>query len=106
MTRLDDWRNLPDYRLDPPEPPEYPPCPCCGANDYEDMFFDIDGEWCGCDYCMSKESADDYWSMHYDEEETNRKAAMEDYLYDLMRDEQLERQYDAITHNSGTDSAV
>ena len=106
MTRLDDWRNLPDYRLDPPEPPEYPACKCCGSTEYDQIYFDIDGEWAGCDACMSHEDADDYWGAHYEEEEINRKAAMEDYLYDLMRDEQLERQYDAITHNAGTDSAV
>lgn len=74
--------------LDPPEPEEYPPCPSYGSTDYEEVF--ISDKWIGCSCCMYHEDAEEYWQMRWEEEEINRKANLEDMLYDLRREEQLE----------------
>lgn len=46
--------------LDAPEIPRYKPCPGCGENYYEVVFFDADGRWIGCDCCVSTKNAWDY----------------------------------------------
>ena len=40
-----------DYRLEPPDPPKYQPCPICGSDTYS-MIYSGDYGVCGCDECI------------------------------------------------------
>lgn len=65
-----------EYWLDPPEPPEYPPCPCCGSDSYESLIVG-DEEIVGCSDCLMVKDAGDYWAEKAEE----AKEAYEDMLY-------------------------
>ena len=53
-----------DYMLDPPEPKQLPVCPVCGE-ECETVYTDINAEICGCDNCITKYEAWEY----YDDED-------------------------------------
>ena len=47
-----------EYWLDPPEY-NYPTCPVCKGEATE-FYFDVNGDICGCDGCISCRSAAEY----------------------------------------------
>ena len=47
-----------EYWLDPPEHSN-PVCPIC-KSEAEEFFFDVNGEICGCDDCITSRSAAEY----------------------------------------------
>ena len=67
--------KIPYFRsyYEPPDPPVYPRCPKCGADDYSLVYIGEDG-WCGCDNCIISRSADDYWEeqLEIGQEENER----------------------------------
>lgn len=50
---------VPDYKLDPPSPIEYPECPLCGSSMYDYIVVDIWGNVCGCSECTKQITADE-----------------------------------------------
>lgn len=52
--------TIPDYRLDPPSPPRYLPCPFCGTELYDYIVEDICGDVVGCSECIRQLSAEEY----------------------------------------------
>jgi len=73
-----------DYNLDPPEPIEFPECPVCSSTYYQELFFDMDGNLCGCSDCMSKYDAAEYWADQWERE----KERHEEIAFDAWREEQ------------------
>lgn len=75
--------KIPYFRsyYEPPDPPVYPRCPKCGADDYSTVYIGEDG-WCGCDVCISVKDANDYW----DEQDDIAKEAQADAMYEEYKD--------------------
>ena len=76
--------------FDPQEPPEYPACPICGETQYDILFFNSEDEIVGCSSCVYTKDADEYW----EEQDEIAKDAYEDMLFEQMRDQQYEEQYE------------
>lgn len=58
--------TVPDYRLDPPTPVDYPDCPLCGTSLYDYLVVDICGDVVGCSECTKHITADEF--LERDEE--------------------------------------
>lgn len=41
---------------------EQEPCPACGETEYYDLFLDRYGDVIGCNHCIRRVDANDYWS--------------------------------------------
>ena len=57
--------TIPDYRLEPPDPPKYKPCPYCNSENYEEIVIDIFGNVAGCTDCVKFISAEEYLEDEY-----------------------------------------
>ena len=68
-----------DYMIDPPEAPTYPACPVCGRDDYDELYINAFGHIYGCDSCVERISACDYWQEQYD----MAKEAHEDAMFEV-----------------------
>ena len=43
------------------ESPETVCCPICGASNAEDLYKNRDGEWVGCEYCLTRYDRAEYF---------------------------------------------
>lgn len=62
-------RNIPDYRLEPPESIECPPCPVCGSLLYDYVCVDVSGDVVGCSECVKTKDPWEYLEILEDDDD-------------------------------------
>ena len=61
-----------DYRIEPPVVAETPACPRCGSTFYEDVYKADCGVVIGCDECVWRVPAEEWWDEIAEELEEER----------------------------------
>lgn len=78
-----------DYMMEPLEQ-SMPVCPIC-EEECEELYFDNNGDICGCDNCITVKNAYEYEEEKAEIAAEIARDAYEDLLYELYRDRKYEK---------------